>query len=206
MIDNTNSTKLSEETRTTLAMRNTAMETMRINPTVENIREFKMLRNLANKYVSKDKWKRSASSLQGEKQSTTDKWRKIKTMTGQKKFMSPQIIIEGNKHHLSPGDMASALNREYIRKVKTVISQIPPINIDPLVHYRRAVGEVLHKMSFKQLGMNDLVKIMDKMKPTGSTGADDISMRLIKDAREELQPLILILVNQSIKNEVFQRN
>ena len=42
------------------------------------------------------------------------------------------------------------------------------------------------------------MKLVDKMKPTGSAGEDEISMRMIKDARQELQPLLLVMVNQTI--------
>ena len=43
------------------------------------------------------------------------------------------------------------------------------------------------------------------MKPTGSMGSDDISMRTIKDARTKLQPLLLLLINQSIKLKIFPK-
>ena len=200
-VDNKNSTKLSEESRIFLARRDAALDEMKFNPTIENIRDYKLLRNETNRTISKEKWKRKSANLQAEALSNNDKWKVAKKLTGQKKFNSPQLIIEGSKHHMSPKDMASGLNRLYIRKVRTVIEQIPPATVDPLTHYKQAIGKVEKTLSFQQLNMSQLVKLVDKMKPTGSSGANDISMRVIKDARNELQPLILKMINESIKEQ-----
>ena len=202
-VDKTNKTRLSETTRTLLALRDTALQEMKLSPTQDNIREYKMLKNQANRAVNIEKWKRASASLQAEDSSNSNKWKKVKKMTGQKKFTSPQIIIEGNSHYMSPGSMAAALNRQYIQKVKSVISQIPETDIDPLVNFERVIGKVTHTLSFKQISMGELVKMIDSMKPTGSAGKDEISMRMLKDARAELQPLILILVNQAIKLRTY---
>ena len=87
--------------------------------------------------------------------------------------------------------------------MKSVIAQIPETQTVPLVSYKRAVGIVDRTFSFKLISMSQLIKLIDKMKPMGSAGPDNILMRMIKDARDELQPLILIMVNQAIKNRIF---
>ena len=202
-IDSKNATRLTQKTRTLMAMRNTALIEMKSHPTIGNICEYKNLRNQLNKEINKKNWKNSSASFREEKASFTDKWKLAKKLTGQKKFKSPQLTIEGNKHHISPGNMVSGLNRLYIQKVKSVIAQIPQSDKDPLVKYKQAVGEVTRTFTFQQISMGELSKYMDKMKPTGSAGADDISMRSIKDARAELQPLLLLLINQSIKSRTF---
>ena len=83
--------------------------------------------------------------------------------------------------------------------MKSVISKIPQSDEDPLVKYRQSCGEVTRTFTFEQINMSQLVQCIDKMKPTGSAGSDDISMRMIKDARTKLQPILLLLINQSIK-------
>ena len=174
-----------------MALRDTALHNMKKDKTQDNIREYKALRNEVNRAISYEKWKRTSSSLQEEKGSASSCWKKAKKLTGQSKFNSPQLIIEGKLHHTSPGNIASALNRQYIQKVRSVISNIPETNIDPLIHFEKAIGRVDRTLSFSQINMCDLVKLVDKMKPTGSAGEDEISMRMIKDARQELQPLFL---------------
>ena len=99
--------------------------------------------------------------------------------------------------------MADALNRQYIQNVNKIKSLIPPSNIDPLIHYERTVGRVDQTFTFCEISMGDLNKIVDKMKPTGSQGEDDISMRIVKDARQELQPHLLLLVNQAIRTKTY---
>ena len=115
-IDSTNCTKLSEKARTLLAFRDAALTNMKSSPTIENIREYKHLRSQANKEISIEKWKSSAEKFGGEKLSVTDKWKAAKLFTGQRSFKSPVSIIEGKQHHMSPGNMAAALNRLYIKK------------------------------------------------------------------------------------------
>ena len=44
------------------------------------------------------------------------------------------------------------------------------------------------------------------MRATGSAGADDISMGLIKQAITELEPLLLHLVNSIIKSREISRS
>ena len=44
LIDNTNKTKLSEETRTLLALRDTALQTYKSTPNQDNLREYKSLK------------------------------------------------------------------------------------------------------------------------------------------------------------------
>ena len=77
-LDNTNKTKLSEKTRTTLAMRDAAYQTTKIDPSPDNLREYRNLKNQANKEVNIEKWKRSVASLQAENGSNTNKWKKFK--------------------------------------------------------------------------------------------------------------------------------
>ena len=115
-VDNKNSIKLSEESRIMLARRDAALDEMKTNPSIENIRDYKFLRNETNQTIAKEKWKRKSTNLQAEALSNNDKWKVAKKLTGQKKFNSPQLIIEGAKHHMSPKDMAAGLNRLYIKK------------------------------------------------------------------------------------------
>ena len=84
-----------------------------------------------------------------------------------------------------------------------MIKNIPNSQIDPLIHYSNSVGWVERKFTFTQISMGELTKLLDKMKPTGSAAEDDVSMQVIKEARNKLQPLILLMINQSIKNRVY---
>ena len=46
-----------------------------------------------------------------------------------------EILIEGNKHHTQPQHIASALNRQYIKKIKKIINEIPYTQTNPLDLY-----------------------------------------------------------------------
>ena len=51
--------------------------------------------------------------------------------------------------------------------------------------------------------MIQLKEIFDKMKSTNSTGYHDISMKMLKNQKKSLLPLILKLTNRIIESKVF---
>ena len=57
--------------------------------------------------------------------------------------------------------------------------------------------------TLKKIGMSDLRLTLSKMRATGSVGEDDISLKNIKQAQGELEPLLLNLVNSIISTTTF---
>ena len=78
-----------------------------------------------------------------------------------------------------------------------------PSELDPLIHYKKVVGRDDLSFTFTQINMTQLRTILTGMKSTGSTGTDDISMKILKQAQPELEPLLLHLVNATIKTNKF---
>ena len=118
----------------------------------------------------------------------------------------PSRILNGDKIETPPQAIASTLNNAYIQKNKKIIENIPPTQTDPMTHYRKAIGHSHQRMFFKPITMSDLRKVMTKMKPTASTGTDNISYRTIRDSRRILEPLILHLTNQTITTKTYPKN
>ena len=137
-----------------------------------------------------------------EIKTSKQKWNAIKQETGQNKYISPTLIIEGKVHQTQPKKMADALNRMHLKSVRETINSIPNTQTNPLKSYYKYLGQdEQSKLSFtfKQISMADLSSIITSMVPTGSTSRDEISMWLVKQARVELEPQLLHLTSKIIE-------
>ena len=131
------------------------------------------------------------------------KWKLLKKETGQLKFTTPQVIIESSLHHTGQEAIAGALNRQYVRKVKLLTQEMESKGGDPMVNYRKIIPPGLSKLQIQTINMHQLRAVLRLMKATGSMGKDDLSVRTIKAAQPELEPLLLRLVNQTILKTTY---
>ena len=135
--------------------------------------------------------------------STKQKWKLAKEETGQNSHLSPTLMREGDTIYTKPGDIAKILNRQYIQSIRDKISQIPHTDTNPLKIYSEYLGPIDTKLNIEQISMYQLTTLLQTMKPTTSSSADFISMRLIKDAAPAIKPLLLHLINTVIRTEVY---
>ena len=82
---------------------------------------------------------------------------------------------------------------------------MPPQRTNPMTNYLKYLGPNQPNLSFtfKKISMSELRNTLDKMKTTGSTAGDNISIKSIKQARDQLTPLILNMVNRIIETGTF---
>ena len=83
------------------------------------------------------------------------------------------------------------------------MKSIHPTQTNPLILYKKVVGDKMKTFTFQQVNMSQLLREISNMKPTTSAGADMIPMKAIKAAITELAPLILNMVNQTIAWKTF---
>ena len=139
---------------------------------------------------------------------TKQKWREIKSETGQTTFTSPALIVENVIHHTQPAKMAQTLNRLYVKSVRKTIKGLHRSDINPLTSYLKYLGQVDQEklsLSFKSVSMSELKKTITTMKSSGSSSEDGISMWIIKLAREFLEPQILHLITRIMATGVYPK-
>ena len=179
------------------------MKTTKKTKKPEDLKEFKNLRVSVNREISKEKYINTTARFQADGVSVNDKWKILKKETGQSKQSTPQIIIENGRQCTTQLEIASALNRQYIQKVRKTLNEMETSAVNPLTHYSKVIGRDDLSFTFEKISMAQLRSILVKMKSTGSTGQDDISMRLLKQAQSELEPLLLHMVNSTISTTNF---
>ena len=195
--------KLSKKVRIAMAERDVAFLNLKDSKSVEDICEYKHIKNEVNRLIAKEKFEKTCEKLQNENEGTNQKWKTLKKITGQTKNTTPQVIIEEKTNHTSHTNMANALNRLYIQKIRKITKNMGETNLNPLDNYRKSVGQVDSTFTFKLISMGELKIILNRMKTSGSMGIDDISIRSIKQAQAELEPIILHLVNSTIRTKTF---
>ena len=198
-----NQNPISQTARDAITERDNAHKTAKLTPTIENQRQYRHLRNTANRIIAKERFDRRKAKFQMDGVSDRDKWNLVKSDTGQKLITSPDIIIEGDRYHTKPQEIANSLNRMYISSVRSTINNIPETEINPLKHYKEYLGPVDSKLNLQTVSMSQLRTIIKSMKSTSSTTSDYVSMRVIKEAGTVLQPHLLNLVNSVITSEKY---
>ena len=195
--------KLSVEAREMLATRDNAHATYKTTGNIDDLRNFRNLRNTTNRFISKERYQRKYRQFNQENMTAKERWTNAKNETGQSKHVTPKVMIDKDKCHTKLPDIANSMNRQFLQKIRTTQESIPPSVIDPLVSYRMAMKPDIPVFSLCQITMSELRKIMTTMKPSSSTAADQISMKTIKQARTQLEPQVLHLINQIIKTSVY---
>ena len=195
---------MSPEARQSLVERDLAHQSAIQDPTPENYRAYKNLRNLTNRIITKDRYTRKKEKFQTEN-SSKQKWNLAKQETGQQNFTFPEQIREGNKIYTKPREMAASMNRQYLSSIREAINKIPRTTTNPLKLYQDSLGPIDSKLNFHQLTMNDLKKVLSTLSATTSTAKDFISMKLLKDAGESINTHLLFLVNKIIETEEYPK-
>ena len=204
-VSHKNSNKLSTQVKEMMIQRDIAYEKSKKTKNIEDIRYYKNLKNGVNQKIAKEKFDRKVAIFQEQGQSSNSIWKKIKNETSQNKYTNPQSITEGKttftKHH----QIAESLNRQYVRSINKIIEQMKSTPTNPLDHFIHSIGPTQGDLefTFQQINMEELKKIISKLKPTGSTGLDEISIKMIKQAQDQLQPILLHLINSTIKSTTF---
>ena len=199
-------TKLTPEIREAIVDRDLALITYRASKDPEDLRLNKNLRNSVNHSISREKFNRKAAHFRAPNENMNDKWKKIKMETGQENFSSPQTVTENSHTFTSHQEIAESLNRQYVKSVRKLISEIEKDGTDPLINYNKLVQNDQSSFTFTQVSMHQLRQILKNMKLTGSMGEDDLSIKNVKQAQNELEPLLLKLVNSFIKTTKYPKS
>ena len=195
--------KLSVESRTLLAQRDSAQQAYKKSKKPEDLLNFKILRNTANHFISKERYIRKFKNFNKNKMTDKEKWLAVKNETGQIKLKTPQMIKDRDKCYTKKFDISNSMNRQFLRKIRETQQRIPKSDINPLDLYQKSIGHKPAPFNLQKITMSQLRQTITSMSSTASTAADHISMRTIKQARKVLEPQFLNLVNQIIETSTF---
>ena len=196
---------LSEETKELQSRREATQKQAVETGSQEDTRMYRMLRNQALASLRADRTRWEAAKL-STANSPADVWRTAKEIVGWSNSGPPtQLYIDGN-HVTSPKAIASEMNKFFIKKQKRTISEIPVVEGDPLTKLRERMSGRQGSFTFQEVSEEEVLKLINSIKNSTSTGTDWIDNRCLKLAATELTPAITKIINLSITSSVFPSN
>ena len=162
-------------------------------------------RNRLRKDLDKAKKDYVTSKLEEAKTNPKEAWRVILTNSGLSTKKTSTINLRiGGEIVKEPGRVAKELSDYYVNKVEKIVKEHPP---DPVVaeeYTRRYIaGKVISPMTFQQVTLADVVKIIANLKMTGATGHDGISVVVLKKLHKTLSWFVMDLVNTAIHQSKY---
>ena len=111
--------------------------------------------------------------------------------------------MENDKFVNGSTNVTNVLNRFFIRKGKKIVENLNDNLIDPMKYYKKKVAQNVDKFRFQSINMSELRKILSELNKTTSLDYFGISMKMIWKIKSSLEPILLNLVNATLKEEKF---
>ena len=127
---------MGEDTRRLQGMRNAAQEQAVISGEQEDWRTYRMLRNQTTASLRRDLVTYRREKLCSVDNSPTDVWRTVKQILNWEGGGPPSQLFYEGRMLTRPAEVAGGINAFFIKKVKDIIKNIPPVDADPLEKLR----------------------------------------------------------------------
>lgn len=189
---------LTDDLKERMKIRNDMRRKARRTGDPEDMVQYKVYRNKLRRDMDKEKKGNISSRL--ETADPKEAWRIILSNSGldAKKSSSINLKIDGELVK-DPKKVANELSNYYLDKVDKIVREHPP---DPgLADYytrRYIAGKEIQPLEFAQVTLADVVQIISKLKMTGATGHDGISVIVLKKLHKTLSWFIMDIVNTAI--------
>ena len=103
----------------------------------------------------------------------------------------------------SPSGLSGTKNPFFINKVRYLRTGIPANNSDPLATLRDSLKDRNCSLKFHAVSPDEVLKIINNLKNSKSTGTDNIDTRIIKMVATDILPALTHIINLSIAQSVF---
>ena len=104
--------------------------------------------------------------------------------------------------YTSPKEIGNIINHAHISKNITLHRD----SEDPMLNYTKVLGNKNPGFHLKTISVEELRKVMQKLKPTKSTPWDNIYVKTLKQVQKQLEPALLNLVNMCITQGIYPDN
>ena len=179
----------------------------------EKFNEYKRIRNHICNRVQYDKINYYKNSFYDKNVSSSDIWNQANAYlnTSKRSFNnSPSLIIQDQKSHTAPQDIANAFNNTFIDKVCKIRDKVSnsPV-ICPLERLKSFLGtkvDSVDEFVLKPINKMQLRNLLKRRKGNKSSGIDNIDGYSIKLAAPLMEDILLHLVNLSLRNSEYPKS
>ena len=115
--------------------------------------------------------------------------REAKTLLYGKDNTFPDRIVENDTIKVGSKNVANAINRFYIAKIKKITNQMPEQIQDPMINYKKFVKSPRNKLRIQEISMENLRNIYSKINKSNSILYDKISTKTLNNLKLSTQPI-----------------
>ena len=194
---------LSTYTKEIIKMRNEALDKAHISNNEGDWCRYKKLQNKVTNLLKNEKLIWQERKL---KEASTDSrkiWSFAKSWLGWSKGGPPKKLLVGDRLVSKPYEIAQHMNSFFKQKVQKIVENLPNDNQDVLELPRKIMQNRNCTFSLKAAHPDEIDKVIAQLKPSKSSGLDNVDAYIIKLARSELVPVITHIVNLSIIQFTF---
>ena len=164
---------------------------------------YKKLRNKVSNILKTEKRIWQANKLTEAASDIGKTWKTVKSWLGWATGGPPTQLSVNGALISKPYEIAQCMNQYFIRKVRTIVNNLPVNNASPLELVRKLMKNRNCSFSLHAVHPDDIEKIICSLKSSKTCGLDNIDSFIIKLAKKELVPAITHIVNLSISQQIF---
>ena len=194
---------LTDSTKDIMVERDRAQQLAKFGQDPDLWRSYRNLRNRATTCMKIDRQVWERRQLDNFANTPTDLWRNVKGWMGWKNSGPPTELFHKGKMVSSPQKLATTMNSYFIDKVKSLQQNLPASKNDPLKHLRQLMAGRTCTFQLKPVHPDDVLKIVNNMKNSKSTGIDDIDASTLKLVASDILPALTHVCNLSLINVEF---
>ena len=177
---------------------------------LEDWEDYKVLRNLCNKSVKKDRSDNSKKLFENlhERKDSKGLYTLVKRKMGWKPAGAPEIFVIDGEKISNPKKMADVQMKFFKEKVENLKNKLPPQKNDPLVHLKSALQRwgkadsipelVIQKVTSSQV--EAAIKSLNSSHAFGHCGIDSSSLKMVASS---IAAPISHIINQSVLKKRF---
>ena len=182
----------------------------------EDWRKFRVQRNLVTKMNKTNKSKYYNYRLNINKNDTGDEnryqndtqskimWETFKNLTNSNKQVPPRVISYNGNMVTSIKKIVNIANEFFIEKIQKIRESFSVnVNISAIEILQKLVPKCQNNFEIKMATVDDIARIIAKMKPKNSKGNDITNIKIIKKLCPAILPHITHLVNSIIYTEIY---
>ena len=193
---------LSEETKKLMRSRDYAQQRASESKKIEDMKEFKNLRNCVTNRLKKEKRNWKQSKLHECREDSGKLWRNVLGWLDWKSSGAPTQIFYKGALENKPANVAACMNEYFIDKVEKIVENLPASENDPLKS--QLVKEFnLDPFHLKPVHPEKVEKIIAGLKNSKTAGTDFLDTTAIKMISQDIVPAITHIVNLSIRYSKF---
>ena len=199
---------LNSELKSLMSERELLKEISIATGTVEDYEKYKEKRNEVSTKLKNVESNHNKSKFSNEKIEPADVWKSTRQILGAPRSNFPTQILAEGKLISKPLEMAKAVNKFFIEK----ILKLKENSGDNHINATRGLQSYLEKkdlpeteFALRELGDEDVIKLVKKLKGKKSCGVDWICGYSLKKVAKDLIPELKTLINLSIRNQRFPK-